>query len=122
MNRVILLGRLVRDPELRVSQSENKVARYTLAVNRLKRDEADFIPCVAFGKAAEFAEKYFRKGQQVLIEGRLQISSYTDKNGSKRTSTDVLIDTQHFADSKRDSFAPTNEEIPDEFTQDGLPF
>lgn len=122
MNRVILLGRLVRDPELRVSQSENKVARYTLAVNRLKRDEADFINCVAFGKAAEFAEKYFRKGQQVLIEGRLQISSYTDKNGSKRTSTDVLIDTQHFADSKRDSFAPTNEEIPDEFTQDGLPF
>ena len=122
MNKVILLGRLVRDPELRVSQSENKVARYTLAVNRLKRDEADFIPCVAFGKAAEFAEKYFRKGQQVLIEGRLQISSYTDKNGSKRTSTDVLIDTQHFADSKRDSFTPTNEEIPDEFTQDGLPF
>ena len=122
MNKVILLGRLVRDPELRVSQSENKVARYTLAVNRLKRDEADFIPCVAFGKAAEFAEKYFRKGQQVLIEGRLQISSYTDKNGSKRTSTDVLIDTQHFADSKRDSFTPTNEEIPDEFVQDGLPF
>ena len=122
MNKVILLGRLVRDPELRVSQSENKVARYTLAVNRLKRDEADFIHCVAFGKAAEFAEKYFRKGQQVLIEGRLQISSYTDKNGSKRTSTDVLIDTQHFADSKRDSFTPTNEEIPDEFTQDGLPF
>lgn len=122
MNKVILLGRLVRDPELRVSQNENKVARYTLAVNRIKRDEADFIPCVAFGKAAEFAEKYFQKGQQVLIEGRLQIGSYTDKNGMKRQSVDVLIESQHFADSKRDSFTPTDEEIPDEFEQDGLPF
>lgn len=127
MNKCIFLGRLVRDPEVRVAQSGTKTARYTLAVNRVKRDEADFINCVAFNKAAEFAEKYFRKGQQVLVEGRLQISSYTDKNGVKRSSADIMIEAQHFADSKRDSFTPTEEKLPEAFEevdgmQDELPF
>lgn len=122
-----MLGRLVRDPEVRVAQSGTKTARYTLAVNRVKRDEADFINCVAFNKAAEFAEKYFRKGQQVLVEGRLQIGSYTDKNGNKRSTLDVIIESQYFADSKRDAFTPTEEKLPEAFEevdgmQDELPF
>lgn len=127
MNNYSALGRLVRDPEVRVSQNGTKTARYTLAVNRMKKGEADFIPCVAFGKAADFTEKYFRKGQQVAIIGHLQSGSYTDKNGNKRSTMDVIIESQYFADSKRDSFTPTEEKIPDEFVevdgmQDELPF
>lgn len=107
MNKVILMGRLTRDPEVRYSQSAEPiaVARYTLAVNRgFKREgepEADFINVVAFGKRGEFAEKYFKKGQQVAVVGRLQVSSYDDKDGVKRWSTDVIIDEQFFAESKR---------------------
>ena len=90
MNKVILMGRLTRDPEVRYSAGDNStaVARYTLAVNRrFKRDNeptADFIPCVAFGKAAEFAEKWFRQGMQVAISGRIQTGSYTNKEGTVR--------------------------------------
>ena len=90
MNKVILMGRLTRDPEVRYSAGHNStaVARYTLAVNRrFKRDNeptADFVPCVAFGKAAEFAEKWFRQGLQVAISGRIQTGSYTNREGSKR--------------------------------------
>lgn len=107
MNKVILMGRLTRDPEMRYSQGAEPiaVARYTLAVNRgFKREgepDADFINVVAFGKRGEFAEKYFKKGQQVAIIGRLQVSSYDDKEGNKRWSTDVIIDEQYFAESKR---------------------
>lgn len=127
MNNYSALGRLVRDPEVRVSQNGTKTARYTLAVNRMKKGEADFIPCVAFGKAADFTEKYFTKGMQVAIIGHLQSGSYTDKNGNKRSTLDVIIESQYFADSKRDSFTPTEEKIPDEFVevdgmQDELPF
>lgn len=106
MNKVILMGRLTRDPEVRYSQSAEPlaVARYTLAVNRrFKRDgeaDADFINCVAFGKSGEFAEKYFKKGQMVAVVGRLQVSSWDDQNGQKRWSTDVVIEEQHFAESK----------------------
>ena len=108
MNKVILMGRLPRDPEVRYSQSSEPVAvaRYTLAVNRrFKRKdepEADFIPCVAFGKSGEFAEKYFRKGQLVAIVGRLQVRSW-DKDGERRYATEVIIEEQHFAESKKDS-------------------
>ena len=96
MNKVILMGRLVRDPEVRYSQGAEPlaVARYTLAVNRrFKRQgeqDADFIGCVAFGKAGEFAEKYFKNGQMVSIIGRLQV----------RWSTDVVVEEQYFAESK----------------------
>lgn len=90
MNKVILMGRLTRDPEVRYSAGDNStaVARYTLAVNRrFKRDNeptADFVPCVAFGKAAEFAEKWFRQGMQVAISGRIQTGSYTNREGRKQ--------------------------------------
>lgn len=103
------MGRLTRDVETRYTQGDNPlaVARYTLAVNRrFKRDgeqEADFINCVAFGKAGEFAEKYFRKGLKVVISGRIQTGSYTNKDGIKVYTTDVVIEEQDFAESKNAS-------------------
>lgn len=108
MNKVILMGRLTRDPDIRVTTAENTmtIARYTLAVDRRTRKTdtgeptADFISCVAFGKAAEFAEKYFHQGMRVLITGRIQTGSYTNKDGQKVYTTDVIIDEQEFADSK----------------------
>jgi len=106
MNKVILMGRLTRDPEVRYSQGAEPlaVARYTLAVNRRFRrqgeQEADFIGCVAFGKAGEFAEKYFKKGQLVSVIGRLQVRSWDDNEGKKRWSTDVVVEEQYFAESK----------------------
>lgn len=108
MNKVILMGRLTRSPEVRYSQGAEPVAvaRYTLAVNRrFKRKdepEADFIPCVALGESGEFAEKYFRKGQLVGVIGRLQVRSW-DKDGERRYATEVIIEEQHFAESKKDS-------------------
>lgn len=107
MNKVILMGRLTRDPEIRYSQSAEPVAvaRYSLAVNRrFKRDgepDADFINCVAFGKAGEFAERFFKKGMMVGVTGRLQVRSWDDQQtGQKRWSTDVMIEEQEFAESK----------------------
>ena len=108
MNKVILMGRLTRDPEVRYSQGDNSmaIARYTLAVdrrfNRNNNDEnsADFIGCVAFGKSGEFAEKYFRKGTKVLVTGRIQTGSYTNRDGVKVYTTDVVVEDQEFAESK----------------------
>lgn len=106
MNKVILMGRLTRDPEVRYSQGENQtaIARYSLAVNRrFKRKgdpEADFINCVAFGKQAEFAEKYLKKGTKMTITGRIQTGSYTNKDGVKVYTTDVIVEEQEFAESK----------------------
>ena len=109
MNKVILMGRLTRDPDVRYSQGENSsaVARYTLAVDRrfVRRDNpdaqtADFIGCVAFGKAAEFAEKYLRKGTKIAVTGRIQTGSYTNKDGVKVYTTDVVVEDQEFAESK----------------------
>ena len=112
MNRVILMGRLTRDPEVRYSQGERSmaIARYTLAVDRRGRrsqeggeQTADFINWVAFDRAGEFAEKYFRQGMRVLISGRLQTGSYTNREGQKVYTTEVIIDDQEFADSKNAS-------------------
>ena len=106
MNKVVLVGRLTRDPEVRYSQGDNAtaVARYTLAVDRrFRRDgepTADFIPCVVFGRSAEFTEKYFRKGMQVAVSGRIQTGSYTNKDGNKVYTTDVVVEEQEFAESK----------------------
>ena len=109
MNKVILMGRLTRDPEVRYSQGENAtaVARYTLAVDRrVSRNNqngeqtADFIQCVAFGRSGEFAEKYFRKGMKVVVTGRIQTGSYTNKDGQKVYTTDVVVEDQEFAESK----------------------
>ena len=111
MNKVILMGRLTRDPEVRYSAGENAtaVARYTLAVDRrFKRDgesTADFIQCVAFGRSAEFAEKYFRQGIKIAITGRIQTGSYTNKDGVRVYTTDVVIEEQEFAESKNNSSA-----------------
>ena len=149
MNKVILCGRLTRDPEVRYSSRENQtaVARYTLAVDRrFKRqgDEqtADFINCVAFDRAGEFAEKYFRQGMRVLVSGRLQTGSYVNKDGQRVYTTEVILDDQEFADSKGAASdmsgygqsapsqrpAPTSAigdgfmNIPDGVEDEGLPF
>lgn len=106
MNKVILMGRLTKDPEVRYSQGQNSmaVARFTLAVNRrFAKDgeqSADFINCVSFGKTAEFAEKYFRQGTKICISGRIQTGSYTNRDGQKVYTTDVVIEEQDFAESK----------------------
>ena len=106
MNKVILMGRLTRDPEVRYSAGENAlaIARYTLAVDRrFKRDgeqSADFINCLAFGRSAEFAEKYFKQGTKIAVSGRIQTGSYTNRDGVKVYTTEVVIEEQEFAESK----------------------
>ena len=150
MNKVILMGRLTRDPEVRYSQGgENSlaIARYTLAVDRrFKRNgddqTADFIGCVAFGRNAEFAEKYFRQGLKVVVTGRIQTGSYTNKDGQKVYTTDVVVEEQDFAESKAAASsytggyqqqggyqsapepqaapAPTNRPAPSEAVSDGF--
>ena len=148
MNKVVLMGRLTRDPEVRYSQGEKAtaIARYTLAVDRtFKRDgeqTADFINCVAFDRAGEFAEKYFRQGMRVLVSGRLQTGSYVNKDGQRVYTTEVILDDQEFADSKGAASdmsgygqsapsqrpAPTSAigdgfmNIPDGVEDEGLPF
>lgn len=134
MNKVILMGRLTADPDVRYTQGEKStcIARYNLAVNRPKRDgeqNADFIRCVAFGKSGEFAEKYMKKGGQFLISGRIQTGSYTDKDGKKVFTTDVVVESQEFTESKKDSqCAPSTSSndgfmsIPDNLDDDELPF
>lgn len=146
MNKVILMGRLTRDPDVRYSQTANgsmAVARYTLAVDRrFKKDgetNADFISCVAFGKVGEFAEKYLRQGTKIVIEGRIQTGSYTNKDGNKVYTTDIYVENCEFAESKATSEQngvntaparpkPSNVDadgfmtIPDNVDDDGLPF
>ena len=118
MNKVILMGRLTRDPEVRYSQGENAmaVARYTLAVDRRQSRNnqngeatADFIQCVAFGRSGEFAERYFRKGMKVLVTGRIQTGSYTNKDGQKVYTTDVVTENIEFAESRGNSRQQSNE-------------
>lgn len=113
MNKVIIMGRLTRDPDVRYSQAAEPmaVARYTLAVDRRfsRRDgqnneqTADFIPCVAFGKAGEFAEKYFKQGTKIVVSGRIQTGSYTNREGNRVYTTDVIVEEQEFAESKNAS-------------------
>lgn len=110
MNKVVLMGRLTRDPEVRYAQGETPlaIARYTLAVNRTFRrnqdgQEADFINCVVFGKSAEFAERYLKQGTKIAISGRIQTGSYTNKEGQKVYTTEVVVDEQEFAESKNAS-------------------
>ena len=139
MNKVILMGRLTRDPEVRYTQGDNAmaIARYSLAVDRrFKRDgepDADFINCRAFGKAGEFAEKYLKKGTKIAVVGRIQTSSYTNKDGQKVYTTDVVVEEQEFAESKNsgssdnNQSAPANKNtdfmsIPDEIEDSELPF
>lgn len=132
MNKVILMGRLTRDPEVRYSQGEQStaIARYTLAVDRrFRRDgdqqTADFINCVAFGRQGEFAEKYLRKGIKIAITGRIQTGSYTNKDGQRVYTTDVVVEEQEFAESKAASesnsgFAPSERPAPSSAAGDGF--
>ena len=151
MNKVILMGRLVRDPEIRYSQGENSlaVARYTLAVDRRGRRNqndgqptADFIRCVSFGQRAEFAEKYMHQGMRMLVSGSIQTGSYQNKDGQTVYTTDIIVDDQEFADSKgqggvsssyskesnspfmggSDSLSEGFMSIPDGVEDEGLPF
>ena len=135
MNKVILMGRLTRDPDVRYTTGETSmaVARYTLAVDRRGQKErtADFISCVAFGKGGEFAEKYLKQGTKVVITGRIQTGSYTNKDGKKVYTTDVVAEDQEFAESKSKEAKADNKEqkadengfvdIPDDYDED-LPF
>lgn len=148
MNRVILMGRLTRDPDVRYSQGGEgsmAVARYTLAVDRRRarnnNDEqsADFISCVAFGRSGEFAEKYLHQGTKIAITGRIQTGSYTNKDGQRVYTTDVVVDDQEFAESKASAasseaaYTPSRSNpaapagdgfmnIPDGVEDEGLPF
>ena len=118
MNKAILMGRLTRDPDVRYSQGENPmaIARYTLAVDRrFKRDgeqNADFINCLAFGRSAEFAEKYLHQGVKIAVTGRIQTGSYTNKDGVKVYTTDVVVEEQEFAESKKSQGYGMSEEAP----------
>lgn len=146
MNRVILMGRLTKDPDIRYTQGERSmaIARYTLAVDRRGRrgqdssaeqQTADFINCVAFDRAAEFAEKYFRQGMRVLVSGRIQTGSYVNQEGRKVYTTEVILDDQEFADSKGASGRGPEQRqvqgadigdgfmnIPDGVEDEGMPF
>lgn len=145
MNKVILMGRLCSDPDIRYAQNENAmcIARYRLAVDRRFKREgdeqtADFISCVAFGKAGEFVEKYLHKGTKIAIVGRIQTGSYTNQEGQKVYTTDVVVEEQEFAESKSHSSegssapssAPQNTgvdadgfmKVPDDISDEGLPF
>ena len=137
MNKVILIGRVVRDADIRYSQGANTtcVARYTLAVDRKFKQEgqptADFINCIAFGKLGEFAEKYLHKGVKIAVTGRIQTGSYTNKDGQKVYTTDVVVEEQEFCESKSSNQSQGNDRpqtssddfmnIPDG-VEDGLPF
>lgn len=134
MNKVELMGRLTREPEVRYSQAAEPlaIARYTLAIDRrIKREgeqNADFIPCVAFGKNGQFAEKYLHKGMKIAVCGRIQTGSYTNQKGDKVYTTDVIVEEQEFAESKRDgqeAAAPEPDsgfvDVPDGIEND-LPF
>lgn len=118
MNKVILMGRLTRDPDVKYTAGDNPmaIARYTLAVDRrFKRENeatADFISCIAFGKTAEFAEKYFRQGIRIVVSGRIQTGSYTNRDGNKVYTTDVVVEEQEFAESKGSGSGSSQQNVP----------
>lgn len=133
MNKVILMGRLVRDPEIRYTSGEDstEIARYTLAVARTKKAEdntADFFNCTVFGKGAEFAERYLKKGMMILVTGKININSYTNKEGQNVKAAQILVDEQEFAQNKKDmaleerpSYDGDFSELPKDMEED-LPF
>ena len=133
MNRVILMGRLVRDPDVRYTQGQSQiaVARFTLAVDRRYKKEneqsADFISCIAFGKIGEFAEKYLNKGIKIVIDGHWQTGSYTNKDGQKIYTNDCIVENIDFAESKKaENTQATNGSgfmtLPDDIDENELPF
>ena len=114
MNKVILIGRLTKNPDIRYTQGDNSmcIARYTLAVDRWGKDkEADFINCVAFGKDAEFAERYLTKGMKIAVTGRITTGSYTKQDGTKAYTTDVTVESQEFVESRLKAPEPAPEPV-----------
>ena len=110
-NKWIGIGRLTKDPDVRFTQEGTCVARYTVAIDRgYKKDETDFIPCVAFGKQGEFAQKYPAKGKKIFVSGRIQTGSYVNKNGTRIYTTEIVVDGQEFVESKGRQETP--QEIP----------
>lgn len=101
MNKIVLMGRLVANPELKETSSKNNYTRFTIAVNRAVKEETDFINCIAWNKQAELISKYFSKGERIAVDGRLTINSYTDKNGNNREAAEVVIDNFAFIESKK---------------------
>ena len=135
MNKVVLMGRLTKDPEIRYSSGQQEsiaIGRYTLAVDRRVRNNneqvADFIPIVTFGKAAEFAEKYLKKGTKLLVTGRIQTGSYTNQDGQKVYTTEVVAEDQEFCERKLEGNTQSNQNPSDGFynfpegVEDDLPF
>ena len=135
MNKVVLMGRLTKDPEIRYSSGQQEsiaIGRYTLAVDRRVRNNneqaADFIPIVTFGKAAEFAEKYLKRGTKLLVTGRIQTGSYTNKDGQKVYTTEVVAEDQEFCERKLEDNTQSNQNPSDGFynfpegVEDDLPF
>lgn len=138
MNKVVLMGRLTRDPDVKYTQQQMCAARFTLAVDRrFKKDgeqqTADFISCVAFGKTGEFIEKYCHQGTKLVVEGRIQTGSYTNRDGNKVYTTDVVVEQAEFAESKSTTTRESRPEpssasgdgfmnIPDGVEDEGLPF
>ena len=126
MNKVILMGRLVRDPEIRYSQREKStaVARFSLAVDRKFKQEgqptADFISCLAFGKRAEFLERYCKKGTKLVVEGSWQTGNYTNKDGQKVYTNECLIENCEFAESKNASSGNNQNPAPSNASSDGF--
>ena len=125
MNKVMLMGRLTKDPEVKYTQQNLAVARYSLAVARRFQQkgqpEVDFINCIAFGKSAEFAQKYLNKGKQIAITGRIQVHTWENENGQKQWSTEVIVEEQYFADSKAKETEENGFDTVDE-NDDDLPF
>lgn len=133
MNKAFFMGRLTADPDIRYTNDKKPIARYSIAVDRISREKgADYIRCVAFDKSAEFSEKYLKKGTKILVSAHVQTSSYKDRNGNTVYTTDFIVDSQEFCESKGNS--PAKEEkpapapyegfmtIPDDVSDEGLPF
>lgn len=121
INVVVLVGRLTRDADMR-SKDDKTIAKFSLAVNRMKKDEADFINCTAFGKTAEIVEKYTRKGSRVAVRGKIQTGSYTNKEGQKVYTTDVIVDDLQLLDPKSDEPVVKDNDFADVGEQTTLPF
>lgn len=124
MNKVILVGRLTKNPDIRYSSGDNQfcIARYTLAVDRKKKGETDFITCKALGRAGEFAGRYFKKGMRVSVSGRIETGSYTNQKGERVYTTDVLIEDQEFAQSRSEGNPAVEDQQFNDVNQEELPF
>lgn len=124
LNKIVIMGRLTRDPELRQTQNQIPVASFTVAVDRDFGEETDFIDCVAWRKTAEFVSNYFFKGKMAVVAGRLQIRKWEDKDGNKRKSAEVVADNVYFGDSKKDSGTAeySGFQEADDISDDDLPF